>query len=456
MKILIRTNVILLVLTLSATSCQNFINVDELKDNLLAEQVFDNEATANSAINGIYRTFRNECFQTGYSFSILCGLASDELKDYFPQSIRNEYQNNQLTSLNAGLPWSRLYKVIYQCNSVIEGLTASSGLSQTVRSKLIGEVRFIRAFCYYYLVNLFGDCPLLTTTDVVYNSSAEREPTDIVYDLMISDLESAEELLTDNYIISNGDKVRANRWAATALLARILLYQQRWTEAEEKAASVINSGHYRLLTDIDSIAIRNNSEAILQLATGNTESNIEALFFIFVNSPVIECSASLLNAFEPFDQRKDKWINTQQFFGVQVYYPFKYRSSANGTNENTMCLRLAEQFLIRAEARAEQGKFADAIDDVNQIRVNHGNLNPLPVPPNKEEVINAIIQERRVELFAEGGHRWFDLKRTERINEVLSLEKPDLWKPYASFWPIPLDDIQRNANLKQNEGYENL
>lgn len=450
----IRTYIILSTLALSAIHCQKYINVDELKDNLLAEQVFNNEATANSAINGIYRTLRSECFQNAYSLSILCGVSSDELHDHFSQNIRNEFENHRLTSLNTGLPWPKLYNIIYQCNSALQGLAESTGLSENVRKKLMGEAMFIRAFCYYYLVNLFGDCPLLTTTDVKHNSTAVRERADMVYNLIISDLESAEELLSVNYTESKGDKIRANRWAASALLARVLLYQQRWPEAEEKASSVINSGQYGLLTNIDDIAVRNNNEAILQFATGIAESNIEASFFIFTNTPVIACTASLLQAFEPLDQRKDKWVNIREYNGQLIHYPFKYRSSAIGFNENTMCLRLAEQYLIRAEARAEQSDLSGAIDDVNQIRVNHGKISPITDPIDKENCLNAILNERRVELFAEGGHRWFDLKRSGRINEVLGHEKPGLWHPKASLWPIPLVDVQRNPNLIQNNGYE--
>ncbi len=444
---------LLIILLYGINGCGDFIVVDELEDQLLAKEVFNNDATANSAINGIYRTLREECFQHANGINLIAGLASDELASYFPQSIRSEFQNNQISVSNNGLPWARLYNIIYQCNSAIEGLTVSNSLKQNIQSQLIGESKFLRAFCYFYLVNFFGDIPLLTTTNVEENAVKARKNVNEVYELILSDLNEAEVLLREDFSASNGNKIRANRWAASALLARVYLYQKRWTEAEEKASSVINSTLFQLITDVDSIAIRNNREAILQLATSPTESNIEASFFIFSTNPVLVCTNSLVEAFEPNDERK-KLIQSNVYNDDNVYYPFKYHSSAIGINENTMIMRLAEQYLIRAEARSEQGNFVGAIEDINIIREKHGKLTPLSGIMDREEILDAIMQERRIEFFAEGGHRWFDLKRTGRIESVLTTEKPGQWFSYAGLWPIPLLDIQRNTNLSQNPGYE--
>jgi starch-binding outer membrane protein, SusD/RagB family len=108
--------------------------------------------------------------------------------------------------------------------------------------------------------------------------------------------------------------------------------------------------------------------------------------------------------------------------------------------------------LIRAEARMQLGNIAGAIEDVNIIRSRAG-LTPLLTSLTPDEAASAIQQERRIELFAELGHRWLDLKRTNKVDLVIGTLKPSTWKPTAALWPVPLDQISANPSLTQNKGY---
>lgn len=447
--------VFILLLGLLITGCKKFVTVDSLTDKMLAAEVFNSESTANSAMNGIYRTFRGH-FQQAYSISILTGIAGDELYDFAPQPIRDQFKDNQIQSTNAQLQWSGFYNIIYQCNGAIEGLEQSTQLNIATKNQYMGEAKFIRSFCYFYLVNLFGEVPLLTSTAVSVNAVAKKTPIEIVYNQMVDDLKESETLMGVGYSFSGGEKIRANKWSASSLLARVYLYQQNWPAASSKATEVINSGTYHLLNNVDSVAIKNNREAILQLATGPTETNLEASFFIFTTSnPVILCKPSLLSSFETGDQRRSKWIKTGTYISNTYNYPNKYKSAAVNSNEYSMLLRLGELYLIRAEAWCRQDNYALATIDLNTLRQKHGGLNtPLPVPLDQSACMLQIMRERRVELFAEGGHRWFDLKRTGAINETMNLEKPGKWQVTDALWPIPLADIQRNTGLTQNAGYE--
>jgi len=117
-------------------------------------------------------------------------------------------------------------------------------------------------------------------------------------------------------------------------------------------------------------------------------------------------------------------------------------------------LRLAEQYLIRAEARAKQGKIADAIGDLDEIRGRAGierlaDINPTIV---KEELLGKILEERRMELFTEWGHRWLDLKRTDKATEILGENNP-FWENTDVLYPIPSEERMKNPNLSQNNGY---
>ena len=119
-----------------------------------------------------------------------------------------------------------------------------------------------------------------------------------------------------------------------------------------------------------------------------------------------------------------------------------------------MVLRFAELYLIRAEARAQQNKLTganSAASDINVIRTRAGLSNTTAT--TQAALLLAVEKERQVELFTEWGHRWFDLRRTGRIDAVLSAVKPT-WKPTAALFPIPYLEIQRNPLLTQNNGYQ--
>lgn len=118
-----------------------------------------------------------------------------------------------------------------------------------------------------------------------------------------------------------------------------------------------------------------------------------------------------------------------------------------------MVMRLAEQYLIRAEARIQQGKLDDGRNDLDAIRHRAG-LPNLSTSLTQPALLLAVEQERKVELFAEWGHRWFDLKRTKRADAVLGPIKGANWQSTDTLYPIPSDAIRTNANLTQNEGYK--
>ena len=160
----------------------------------------------------------------------------------------------------------------------------------------------------------------------------------------------------------------------------------------------------------------------------------------------------MVNAFEVGDQRKDSWVASKTVEGQTFYYPFKYKIAEYGepVTEYYMIFRLAEQYLIRAECYAHQGKIDEAKKDLNIIRERAGL--PTETATTNEELLVAIAHERRVELYAEWGQRWFDLKRTQKATEVLAPIKP-AWEPGDTLFPIPLEEILRNPSLTQNEGY---
>jgi len=437
------------------TSCEQFVDVGTPKTQIVTTEVFSSDAGARSAIAGIYsQLMENTSFISGgpNGVTAIAALSADELDNHSSSADRIAINNNSLTSVTQISLWNEMYSVIYQANAILEGIEASTSIKSEIKARVSGEAYFIRAFSYFYLVNFYGDVPLLVSTDYRINKSAPRTPQSEVYEQIEKDLTEAQNLLLEDYSFSNGEKVEPNKWAATALLSRTYLYQQKWAAAETQASFVIESAQFSL-PELNSVFVANSEEAIWQLLPVAPNYNTFDGPYFYGEYGIVDVSvnSSLFDSFEPNDNRKTSWIAEGQAGDLTYNYAYKYKSLFvdEPLTEYQMALRLAEQYLIRAEARAMQNNLAGAIDDVNIIRSRAGldilDLTGLTV----QQVTDKIEQERRAELFIEWGHRWFDLKRWGRIDEVLSSVKPD-WQSKDALFPIPQVEINANPNLKQN------
>ncbi len=432
------------------TSCEDFVEVTDPPNELLASSVFTNDETADAAMAGVYFGLRN----ITYYIAHYSGLTSDEFTNFNTWQVQVQFFENNILPENSqnNLIWQYLYTGIFRCNSVLEGVSSSLGITEDVKIQLEGEARFMRAFCYFYLINLYGDVPLVTTTNVDVNSNISRTDKSEIYQFIIDDLITAKQLLSDEYWTS--EKVRANKASSAALLARVYLYLENWPEAETEASMVLDGGRYTL-SSLSEIFLKNSSEAILQFQPVEPGYNtLEGLFFfrVFSNRPsIITISDHLFNSFEENDQRKSQWLYSTSEGNETYYYPYKYKVQYSSSfEEYAVSLRLGEQYLIRAEARAKQGNITGALNDLNIIRERAGLSAFLSNDIN--EVLLAIKQERRIELFSEIGHRWLDIKRDGSINEILSPIKPG-WQNTDALFPIPQRDIGTNPSLEQNPGY---
>ncbi len=175
---------------------------------------------------------------------------------------------------------------------------------------------------------------------------------------------------------------------------------------------------------------------------------------ILLPDPTYFLTHELLAAFKAGDLRRSHWVDSLIFPENTYYFPVKYKVNT-GTqgriSEYYSVFRLAEQYLIRAEARTRQNKLTDAISDINVIR-RRANLADLPNTLLQEEIIDTILHERQIEFFCEWGHRWLDLKRTGLADEILSPIKPQ-WQSYQKLYPIPTTEMQANPALLQNPGF---
>jgi hypothetical protein len=274
----------------------------------------------------------------------------------------------------------------------------------------------------------------------------------LVYDQVVDDLLDAQQLLAINY--ASAGKLRPNKYTATALLSRVYLYQKQWIKCEAEANKIINSLAYFLESNLNNVFMGGSRESIWEMPRLQSPRGVpEAFQFLPVsgNIPKYVITSFLLAAFETNDQRKVNWLNSTTIGASTYYYPYKYKVRSNANSlENYVMFRLAEQYLIRAEARANQNRVSEAITDLNTIR-NRGGL-PNTTAVDSASLIPAIYRERRFELFCEWGHRWYDLKRTNTVNSIIGTIKSG-WQPTDALYPIFTGEIEANPFLTQNPGY---
>lgn len=456
--------------------CKKFVELEPPVDSLTTLSAFSNDNTAISVMTGNLTVLSSSNNFSAF-ISKNTGLSSDELTLWNGASDGDliAYYTNELFSDVSGSAGDEYwpYIEVYSCNTVIEGVLNSKNLTELVKNQLIGEAKFLRAFYFFYLVNLYGDIPMPLTTDVRVNAQLGRTSKDKVYQQIISDLKEAESLLSADFLdgglhkyISVAERVRPTKWAVLALLARTYLYTQDYANAEITASEVINNTGLFSLTSLNDVFKSNSREAIWQLQPIQTDMNTgEGAFFILTSAGLSEynpvhLSDTQLSSFEPGDLRgvDGNWINSVDVSGTTYHYAYKYKLGYGTTfgSEYFMIFRLGEQYLIRAEARAKLGNVSGAKDDLFAIRRRAGLTDNSLTANDQTSLLTAILHERQVELFTEWGHRWLDLKRTGNIEAVMNAEAPRKggnWQTTDELYPLPFYDIQRNRNLTQNPGY---
>ncbi|PWV56259.1 RagB/SusD family nutrient uptake outer membrane protein [Chitinophaga sp. S165] len=453
---------LIIVIYYCSSGCNKILDVDNPTDKIVGDDLFKDKESAESAILGIYSAISDNSNIFAGAITFYTAIYGDEA-DYTGQAISSlEFYQGSVSTTNSFIEtnfWATTYRLTYQINASLEILESSKSLPLATKNQLRGECKFLRAFIYFQMIQLFGEVPLITGTDYRMNENMGRTNINSIKEQILSDLTSAKELLSDAY--PGNEKSRANKWTAATLLARYYLYQQSWAKAEEEASEIINTGHYRL-TEPDKVFLANSSEAIFQIQPVRPGYNtMEGNAFIpsELARPSYTLTMSLINAFELNDKRWPAWVKSKEVNGTTYYYPFKYKkkvdfSSNFSLTEYSMIFRLSEVLLIRAESRVFIDLLPDAIADLDTIRQRAGlPLISVTYPGiSGIELIEKIQQERRIEFFTECGHRWFDLKRTGKAYTTLLTMKPS-WKVENGLWPIPQAQISLNPNLDQNPGY---
>ncbi|WDF70309.1 RagB/SusD family nutrient uptake outer membrane protein [Sphingobacterium oryzagri] len=453
----------LLLAATSFTSCESLLEIDAPLNERPSVVVFRSSDAAKMALSGAYSQMSsNNTF--AFTLTSFNGMAAGEVRytsaAQFTDVQTNVYDPVTTTALSS--IWADVYASIYRWNSILAGVQDNSFLPAALVQQMRGEALTMRAYCYFHLVNMFGDVPLVLITDASVTSLLPRTASASIYTQIIADLEEAKGLLAEDYATVN--RMQVNRAAATALLARVYLHVADYNQALTNADAVLaQTARYTLVpsAQLGNVFLRNSSEAILQLGPALNATNgytTEGSTFIpqsATSVPNYSLTTAQIAAFEAGDLRRSTWIRDRNVGGADYYLAYKYQNSnqttatASGRVEVPMVLRLAEQYLIRAEARLETGNATGARADINAIRRRAG----LADLASGADLNTALLKERQTELFCEQGARWYTIKRKGLANAVMGALRPATWQSFAQLYPIPQGARDTNPNLSQNDGY---
>jgi tetratricopeptide (TPR) repeat protein len=451
MKILKNIKYTLPVLAVVAlASCKKFLDVQP-KDSVSDSQTIVDRASAETAVRGIYRALSADNYY-GVNFVSVGYLSGDNIQWTGSQSIVQQFIDHKVTADNATVSgiWLAIYTTINRANYVIAKLpgVTDATLTTAERNQLLGEAYFIRALCYFDLARTWGGVQIVTTPTVsaTDKNGIARSTGEQTYAQVLSDLNAAEPLLP---LPTAQNPVRANKETVYALKARYYLYQKDWTNAENYATLVLgDTQNYSLLKPYSAWFANNvvgTKESVFELSYSATYTNghrgqwqppansgtrqwaPNSTFISLVNDPTTGGNRSALVA----KTSAGLW-----------YGNLYYRSPAT---DPAYIIRIAEEYLIRSEARAQLSKLDDARTDLNAVRDRAGLTATTAV--SQADILLAIENERRIE-FALEGHRWFDLVRTGRAAAVLGVTDPK-----RNILPIPVDQLNVDPSLTQNPGY---
>jgi hypothetical protein len=441
-----------------AASCDSALEVEPTAQ-VSDENAIVDPVSAQSALAGAYDALQDLNYY-GNDFLAVNEVSSDNMdhSGTFTQYV--EADDNQLTADNFqvfGL-WEAAYRGINRANVLIQRVPSVPGMSDAEKNQMIGAAHFLRALHYHNLVKMYGGVPIRTAPVATIDeaSNIARASVADVYAQILADLQQAEALMTvtrQSYAASIG--------AARALRARVLLYRASpgptgrntadWSVVETAATAAINTGYTLAANYSDLFGSQNTPEDIFRVAFTDQDAN-NISFYYSVRSVggryEVAPTANIRNAYEAGDARR-AWSIRADPNRATRFYASKFPTVA-GTDD-PHAIRLAELYLIRAEARARQGNLAGAVDDYNQLRVRAG-LAPHVLGVNvidQASVLAAIDRERRLELAFEGD-RWPDLVRSDRAVAVMGLAD----RPHQVLYPIPQPERDvTTPPLEQNPGY---
>jgi starch-binding outer membrane protein, SusD/RagB family len=487
---------LLLTITLLAGGCQKDFLDRRPPGELTFEEFFQNADQAVQATNAVYEQYRS--FDLAALSYIGCTdiLSDDADKGSTANDapLLSDLDNFTMDATNPFIAplYKGHYRAIARANVAIEGIAQVENMDEALRSRLIGECKFLRAYSYFLMVQWFGDLVLVTKTlqgDEYYAQS--RQPKEAIYAQIEQDLKDAAAVLPEKDGYPASEKGRATKAAAKGLLAKLYMLKKDWANAEAQCMDIINGGKYSLLARYADNFLpvgENGSESIFEIQTVALETQQAAgpgsspynmvqgvrgvpnLGWGF-NRP----SDNLVSSYENGDPRREATIiyvgeilpdgSTQvkdnpeiinERYNQKAWVPAHPGLQDNGPG-NIRVLRYSDILLLAAEAKNELGKSSEALPLLNQVRKRARGTNNFILPDvtvtDQTQLRERIYRERRVELAME-QHRWFDLVRWGRAETIMTALGKSFVAGKHEVLPIPQTEVDlTSGKVTQNNGY---
>jgi tetratricopeptide (TPR) repeat protein len=476
-------------------SCKKFLEEDP-KNQVTITNFYKTESDAIAAVNAIYAYLNSvDNFGSGgntagvyhSTFWLAIGLASDEmLNNQLGAANFDQISSFSHTPQNPSMQeiWGMHYKTITLANIAIARIPGIE-MNATLRNRLVGEAKFLRGLMYFNLVRMFGEVPLLLEENNPL--LAGKSSVDAIYEQVEKDLAEAAAVLPLAYDPGNG-RGRATSGAANAILAKVYLTRKNWEQASLYAKKVIDSEQYELwqdFADVFKLSSRGGKEAIFSVGFGDAGGAIVFWEVGQFNVRLLPSALSvegvqnaqgwqfptehLYNQFEVDDRRRTVTFITEingpnGAFTIRPYVK-KYwdrimEPQGNNSSNDFPVIRYADVLLIYAEAQNELGNSQVAHNYINEVRKRaryNGSTYINAVPDytglSQDQFREAILKERALEFVFE-GHRWFDLVRTGKLEQLVPLAKPGVTPAARNYlFPLPQREVDLNPNLGQNNGY---
>ena len=461
---------------LSLAACRDATDILPV-DSVAAEGALTTPEDIDLALSGAYAAYNPQLI---IQFS---SRFADDLRFGVDNGGQGTVEHNQTINAGSGIVnniYSSYYAVINRVNRVLEAIENidASGLTDTQADRLVqieGQALALRALAHFDLLTVFapgfadGDLGIPYIDFVVILELPGRDSVGDVFNAILGDLNAAEGLLEDSA------NIFLNRDFITALKAKIALYRGNYTQAISLADGLIAS--YPLASReqyVNMYLDADDTEVIFKASRTVADARAGGLFyFTGTGGAFFEMSFGLFSELDPADVRYDVLVDDDEDGGTidpvsdppTTIFIKKYpgRDGQFGLNDLKL-YRVAEQYLIKAEAQAQLGLLAEASLTIDALRdARFGSDQPAIVYSSLLEAITDILSERRKELAYE-GHRYIDLRRTRSITNLgIVRNDADCGGPtpcvllptdFKFTLPIPQAEIDVNPNMEQNPGYD--
>lgn len=505
----------------SIVACEDFLEED-LRSSITPGNFFNNDAEAILAANGVYTYYHNNNLyrQRGLDNYYTHGADVVGPNRNVNGSIHNYLIQEGVADGNG--TWAQLYEVINASNEFLLNIDGNEKISEAVQNQTVGELLFLRALAYYHLTNLWGDVPYLREPmDPITAGELPRFDKVQIRTDMKADLERAFSILPSSY--GNAELGRATKWAAATLKAKFHLFDKEWKLAKDECDIVINESSHVLLDNyadvfnqLDPTNSINNEHIFIidfkadELNTTRTDdynprirdepSNRNGLAVDENGDPVYKSNGSQMKRWEYFqslmlEQSEDmqgygwsvplpdladqsKWETgdlrydatiVSEYLGFTLKFPYfrknwnldQVNSVRGNHHENYIVFRLADVYLMAAEAENELNGPGNAYPYVNKVRERAFEPNQPWSGMSQSTFREAMYSERKFELSAE-GHRKMDLIRWGILLETVKATTHRSWnnpaaniQPYHILLPIPQNQINLNEHLLDSDATNN-